>query len=95
MGIQDSGKISANIGIGRKERIKSFASGRFNGNMTAAINAAIDAMIEDEARERASIPSYIIEAISYINLILNTGTPEQDWALLQQEVSKIWKSLQS
>lgn len=63
--------------------------------MTAAINAAIDAMTEDEAQKRVSIPSYIIEAINYISLIMHTGIPEQDWALLQQEVDKLWKSLQS
>ena len=68
---------------------------RFNSNLTAALIAAVDAMTEDEARERASIPLHIKEAINYMRLIMHTGTPERDWSIIKQEVDNLWKNLQS
>lgn len=91
----DSGRISADIGIERRERLQRLADTQYNGILKRAIIAAVDLMLEEEALQRASIPLQLTEAINYIRLIMHTGTPEQDWALLQLEVEKLWKSTQS
>lgn len=91
----ESARICANVGSERKEQLKKIADKRFNGSLTAALNFAIDRMTADEARERASIPLHIKEAINYMRLIMHTGTPERDWSIIKQEVDNLWKNLQS
>ena len=95
MRAEEDGRISANIGAKRKNRLKQLADLRFNGNMTAALVAAVNAMTEEEARERASIPASVLESIGYLRLIANTGNSASDWNIIKQEVEKLWQNTQS
>ena len=95
MGAEGDGRISANIGAERKNRVRQFADERFDGSLTAVVNTALDALLEEEARERASVSASVLESIGYLRLITNTGNSASDWNIIKQEVEKLWQSMPS
>ena len=92
---RSDGNITAKIGKERKSKLKKLADSAFDGIMTSALCAAIDALLEEEARERASIPASVLESIGYLRLITNTGNSASDWNIIKQEVEKLWQSMPS
>ncbi len=90
-----SGQISANIGAERKSKLKSLADAAFHGSMTAALIAAVDAMLEEDVKKRESaLPMGTREALDFLRLLTAEGSM-QDWDMVVEEVEWLWQKMQS
>ena len=88
-------QVSANIGAERKSKLKSLADRAFHGNLTAALIAAVDAMLEDDVKKRESaLPMGIRESVEFLHLLTADGSM-QDWDVVVEEVDRLWQILQS
>lgn len=86
------GNISAKIGTERKQKLKMLADASFNGSLTAALIAAVDAFLEGQAEAENSLPIGMREKIEFLHLLVQEGSKE-DWPLLEKGVEDLWKGL--
>ena len=89
------GQVSAQLGAERKEKLKTLADAAFHGSMTAALIAAVDALVEDDVKKRESaLPMGIRESVEFLHLLTAEGSM-RDWEVVVEEVDRLWQSLQS
>lgn len=93
--MSESGQISAHLGTERKSKLKSLADQAFHGNLTAALVAAVDSLLEEDVKKRESaLPMGIRESVEFLHLLTAEGSM-RDWEVVVEEVDRLWQSLQS
>ena len=58
------------------------------------IRKAVKGFVYDEKLKYKGIPTEIIDKIAFLRLIVMEGTPNKDWLFMQEEVKKLWTSVQ-
>lgn len=58
------------------------------------IRKALKEFLSVEKIKYKGIPTEIIDKVAFLWLIVMEGTPDKDWLFIQEEVKKLWTSVQ-
>lgn len=78
------------------QQISPYVKGRFNGNKSEFVRAAIEAYVQQNEAEMAAIPEDVVVGIEFLaQVILTSQDLTRDKKFISEEVARIWQMVSS
>lgn len=74
------------------QQISPYVKGRFNGNKSEFVRAAIEAYVQKNEEEMAAIPEDVVVGVEFLaQVILTSKDLTRDKKFISEEVVRLWQ----